>query len=77
MGFGMEFPSVAETHFDLLFDIIPRLVNEMTMAGIDNLDESATPTDNAVTNFAADGVFLSQWQVFVVAEIAVLSLIHI
>ena len=66
VNFGMEFPSVAETHLNLLpHTLFIGLLNETTVfnqskvVGIANLEESPAIVDDGVVHFAADGTFLS------------------
>ena len=86
VNFGMEFPSVAETHLNLLpHTLFTGLRNETTVlkqsqvVSVANLEESPTIVDHSVAHFAADGTSLSRWQIFVVEEVVLdqLSVLHV
>ena len=86
VNFGMEFPSVAETHLNLLPHILfIGLLNETTVfnqsevVSIANLEESPAIVDNSVAHFAAIGTFVSWWQILVVEEVVLdqLSALHV
>ena len=86
VNFGMEFPSVAETHLNLLpHTLFTGLWNETTVFnqsqvdGVANLEESPVIVDNGVAHFATDGTSLSCWQIFAVEEVVLnqLSVLHV
>ena len=78
VNFGMEFPSVAETHLNLLPHTLfigfwneTKVFKQPEVVGVANLEEFPAIVDHGVVHFAANGTFLRQGWILAVEEVEV------